>query len=553
MLTTILAGIVMVGVLVVVHEAGHMLVAKWFGVEVPVFSVGMGPRLWGFVWRGTDYRLSALPIGGYVQMAGADPFGEEDADTWCPPERSFMHKPVWQRLLVMAAGPAANLALPFLLLTGVMMLGEPRADTAVGRLLPNRLAADVGVQEGDVLLRAGGVDLESWSDFDYAAMAYLESDMPLTARRGEQRYEVLVPAGTFRLDHTGQLDTRAFGARWERLSARVGVDDPASPAARAGLQTGDAIVEVDGVAVRSWAELDEALRPGVAHDLLVKRGKRTEEGATVTDHEVTLEPAVWSSPNEALAHSWGIVPVEVFIGDVMEDGAAADAGILANDRLLRIDGQTVWSWTDVEDLVRATVDEMGPDAQPRAMKVEIVREGRVLELAFTPRIQRDLRGADVVFKPLMGIYRYQDAYVEGGETQIYYSPTKAMHRAWQEGGAIFSGTMKMLGNVLTGATTLKESVGGPVAIFHIASRSAEYGIFSFVRLMAQISFSLGIVNLLPVPVLDGGQILFYSIEGLRGRPLPLELREKVQMVGVLAMAALLLTVTVVDLSRLFDG
>jgi regulator of sigma E protease len=371
--------------------------------------------------------------------------------------------------------------------------------------------------------------------------------------RGGRDVDVVVPAGAFTLDVTGQIDSRALGLRWERVSSRVGVDQPDSPAGLAGVRTGDAIVSVDGTDVRSWADLQVALTPGREHTLGVKRGERTEDGVSVTDHELLLTPAPWTPPHDVLSNPWGLVPVEVFIGEVMDDGAAQDAGLNANDRLLWIDGQAVWSWTDVEDLVRATVADMGPDAQPRAMRVDVVRGGEVLTLSFTPRIRRDLLGADVIFKPLMGIYRYQDAYIEGGETHIYYSPLKAMQRAWQEGSAIFSSTMKMLGNVLTGATSLKESVGGPVAIFHIASKSVEYGIFSFVRLMAQISFSLGIVNLLPVPVLDGGQILFYSIEGVRGRPLPLELREKVQMVGVLAMAALLLTVTVVDLSRLFDG
>ena len=120
MLTTIFAGLFMIGLLVVVHELGHALVARFFGVEVPVFSVGMGPRLFGIKWRGTDWRVSALPVGGYVQMAGADMFGEEDVSAEVDPLRSFMNKPVWQRLIIVAAGPVFNLILP------VLVFGGPR-------------------------------------------------------------------------------------------------------------------------------------------------------------------------------------------------------------------------------------------------------------------------------------------------------------------------------------------------------------------------------------------------------------------------------------------
>ncbi|MBW1879720.1 MAG: site-2 protease family protein, partial [Deltaproteobacteria bacterium] len=137
MLVKILAGLVMLSVLVIIHEFGHFVVARLFRVGVPVFSVGMGPRVGGFRWKGTDYRLSALPIGGYVQLAGADPFGEEDPDAYVDPAEDFMQKPVWQRFLVMLAGPAANLALPLLILSAILMAGEQRPDTVIGMVLPD--------------------------------------------------------------------------------------------------------------------------------------------------------------------------------------------------------------------------------------------------------------------------------------------------------------------------------------------------------------------------------------------------------------------------------
>ena len=140
------AGLVMLSVLVVVHEFGHFVVARIFGVGVPVFSVGMGPRLFGFHYGGTDYRVSALPVGGYVQMSGADPFGEQDVAQDVPEDEDFMRKPVWQRLIIMLAGPGVNIALPFVLFTVLLMMGRPDWNSRVGAVLPGTPAEEAGFQ-----------------------------------------------------------------------------------------------------------------------------------------------------------------------------------------------------------------------------------------------------------------------------------------------------------------------------------------------------------------------------------------------------------------------
>jgi regulator of sigma E protease len=153
----------------------------------------------------------------------------------------------------------------------------------------------------------------------------------------------------------------------------------------------------------------------------------------------------------------------------------------------------------------------------------------------------------------MGIGRAGDAFVSGPVVRKYYGPVEAVSRATDEGMEVLRDTLAALWNLLAFKAPLEESLGGPIEIFRAAGESARVGIFAYVRMMGLISFSLGIINLLPVPVLDGGQILFYAIEGIRGRPLPLALRERIQMVGVLALAALFLTVMVLDVTRLFSG
>ena len=557
MLQTILAGVFMIFVVVVIHEAGHMVVARFFGVHVPVFSVGMGPRVAGFVWRGTDWRLSALPVGGYVQMAGADAFGEEDADETTPVEGSFMHKPVWQRLLIMAAGPVVNLIFPFVLFVGIMMLGEPAADTMVGGVSPGLAADQAGLQVGDRLVQAEGFELEAWDDFYYVLYQNDGNSLNIEIEREGELLTLVLPPDAVAEASVSEFGLYSLGLDHHRASSQVGVSDPASPAGKAGLMTWDAIRAVDGQPVMHWQELQDRLQEPVAHELSVQRLSTGEKGEAevLSTHTVTLHPdPSWApDPEDVESNRWGLARAELFVWSLVEDSAATRADLQVGDRLFAIDGDPLGSWNEVTHLTAKTVDDMGPEAKPRTLSLTVIREGEKFEVTFTPGLRRELVGAEVVFRPLMGIARSSNSFIQGGETRRYYSFGKALVRASDHWGAVLKATLKMLGNVVTGATSIKESVGGPVAIFQVASHALSVNVYYYVNLMAQISFSLGIINLLPVPVFDGGQIVFYSLEGLRGRPLPLELRERIQMIGVLALIGLMLLVTVVDVSRLFDG
>ena len=160
------AGLLMIGVLVVVHEFGHYLAARMFGIGAPVFSVGVGNRLWGFDWNGTDFRLSSLPLGGYVQLAGVDPFGDEDIETsMVDPAENFLARPVWQRLVVMAAGPGFNLLLPIPVFAVMFMLGDMSYDNVVGTVVAGSPAAEAGFEDGDRVTGLAGRPVKAWVDW----------------------------------------------------------------------------------------------------------------------------------------------------------------------------------------------------------------------------------------------------------------------------------------------------------------------------------------------------------------------------------------------------
>jgi regulator of sigma E protease len=544
-----IAGLLMLAVLVVVHELGHFLAAKLFGIHVPVFSVGMGPRVFGVNIGGTDYRVSAFPIGGYVRMSGSDPFGEEDPDDEFEPGTGFMDKPVWQRLIVMVAGPAFNLILPFVVFTAVLMSGEPQSAAEVGYVSHGSPAERVGLEYGDRVLAVDGEAVEVWLDMsDAMTAAVVAGRTPsIQVERLGGGAEVVEARG-LKLGESGYVDLVDFGIRSWRLSAAVGVDDPASPAAVAGVRTGDLIVEVDGAPVNGWESLQSALAPLGSHAVgLEREGERVD---LVLDRSADW---VTTLPGAQLRDPYGLVPGVVFVGAIVPESRAEAAGVQEGDRLVAVDGQPVWSWSDLTTLVGLTAKDHVEGHEPRSLALTVIRGGQVEMFRFAPEMVREVVGAGVRYRPVMGVVPFGGAYELGDQVRKYYGFGEAVPRAGEEVGLLFTGIMTALGNLFTGELKPQESLGGPIEIFRMAAEGASRGIFTYVRLIGTISISLGIINLLPVPVLDGGQILFYAVEGIRGRPLSLAVREKLQMVGVLLLVALMLFVAVNDVNRLITS
>jgi regulator of sigma E protease len=541
MIKSIAAGLVMVSVLVVIHELGHWLVARLFKVGTPVFSIGMGPRIAGFRWLDTDFRISALPVGGYVQMSGADPFGEEDADAWVDPEADFMRKPVWQRLLIMLAGPAMNLALPFVVFTAVLMAGQPQLDRSIGRVVPGSAADAAGLRPHDVIVKVEGQPVTIWSDVS-TLLSSADATIDIEALRGDQPVVAQLPRSELVLDPDGIADVNSIGLSHYPHGSRVGVSDRSSPAWKGGLRPADGVVSVDGQAVDTFQGVLDRLGEGGSHVVVVKR---IDDDDTVSEHELTLVSD---------GGPWGIEPLETYIGFVDGGSAAEEAGVKVGDKIVAIDGTPILAWGHVIDLVGRTTEGMtSDDDEPRPLVLELIRDGEPLSLTFAPRVTRQLIRGEPTYRPVMGVIQFRDAYATGGTVVKHFGPVEAFERASEECWLILRSSFRMLGNLVTGSTRVNETLGGPVAIFHAAGLAADAGLFAFAKMMGTISFSLGIINLLPVPVLDGGQIVFYVIEGLRGRPLPLVIRERILMVGVLAIAALMLYLTVGEVGRLVSG
>ncbi len=554
---TALMVVLMVGTLVLVHEAGHFVVARLFGVTVKVFSIGIGPRAFGVRIGKTDYRVSWIPIGGYVRWVGADPFSDSGTDEegeWIDAQGSFIHKPAWQRLLIVAAGPVTNLVLPAFVFTALFLAGEPQWKATIGYVVPGSAAESAGVVAGQTLTSVGGVPVRTWNDVaEVLDAGVAPGGLALELTAGTDARALVVPlADVSDPTHFGDygLDPRA-------LDTSLLVDDPASPTGKAGLRTGDKITAVEGVAIETWTALAAALE---GRDRAAVEARREGEPGVITA-TLAVDPS-WAPTrfpaDDALWARWGLAHGMTGIAAiqaVLADGTASPAqcqGLKLGDRVLRIGDRDVRRWLDITASITGAFPEGGTLADTATpLPFVIRREGQIVELTITPSVVQEVdQSRRYKVGPRVG-FGPGGAYVYPPDVLREYGLPDAVARAVEATTGSAARMVEQLGLIFTGGAPASQNVGGPIEIFSTAAEAAERGWFESAATVALLSISLGVLNLLPVPVLDGGQILMYLAEWVRGRPLPWRLRERLQQVGVLLLLSIFLIVSAWDVSRRF--
>jgi len=423
---TLVYFLIVIGILVFVHELGHFIMAKRAGVRVEKFSLGMGPKLFGYKKGDTEYVISALPLGGYVKMAGENP---DEETTGAPDE--FQSKTVWQRAKIAASGSLTNIAVAFLLMPLVFMVGTyTMGSPRVGAVVKGSPAEQAGFMAGDTIERINGKAITEWEKVEMLIAVNPDTTISVAIdRNGEKKTLVLTP----QLDPEHNIGTSGF---YPSLSAEVGRLRPGLPAEKAGMKIYDKILAVDGTTVYYWNQFSTMVKEsgGKKLSLLIEReGKR-----------MTIE----------------VTPIM--------DGGRYVIGI--------------------EPYVRLDFKKYG--------FLESV------QLGFT----KTLEIADLTFI-----------------------------------------TLKKL---LTFSLSIK-TLGGPVMIAQMSGQAAAAGLSAFIALMATISLSLGILNLLPIPVLDGGMLLFLAIEAVRKKPLSRKVMEVSQGIGAALLITLIVVVSYNDVMRMF--
>jgi len=552
-LFNIAAAIALVGILIFIHEFGHFFFAKLFGVGVREFSLGFGKRLFGVKLGGTDYKVCLFPIGGYVLMEGADPFlDQEEQAEEANVEGSLLNKPVWQRLIIVAAGPFANLLLPVVVLTGLYMAGDPQPISVVGSVMHGSPADVAGIEAGDQVQSVAGDNTPFWFDI-YGAMetASVQDPLLINVVRDGESFDLEIPVPAVESGLALPWHPSEVGLSNLHPAPIVGVSDPSSPAGQVGIQTFDTIVSVGGEPVRSFADLMSGLTESGREATIEWLSDGELRTGTIVG--APAEPSENTLLDRPLANPWGLYPATLFVESVQEDSAAEEAGIVRGDRLVAIDEVALRTWGEVTSTIGSKQVGTGEGSSAVAVSVTVARDGAERSLELLPRVVRD---TDMLgryyYRAMIGVGRGGDL-VGSEKSPRYYGFSSSVGMAFEETKLLVGLTLTQIGKLLTREAAPSKSLGGPVQIFRDAGAAAEAGPFQWFRMMALLSISLAIVNFLPVPVLDGGQFLFFLVEAIRGRPVSLRFRERAQQVGVLALVALMLMVFVFDINRALGG
>lgn len=535
--------ILLLGVLVTVHELGHFLVAKACGVKVLKFSIGFGPKLIGFVKGETEYQIALLPLGGFVKMAGDLPHEELSPEE---ARRGFLAQPPWKRGLIVLAGPAFNLIFPVIVYFFVFLGPHQATSTLVGYVEPGMPAAAAGMRPGDRVMSVEGESVRTFDDMRDTFVGRFERAIPIVVERDGQ--PVTLTVTPIKNTETSPIDTVERGLIGVLPLAKpplVGVP-PGSVAETAGLRTFDRVLSVNGASVPDEARLYQELGrhpEGEPLKVVVRRMDTVEAGVVQGQVARVVEVTVPRQPGAGLA-ALGAEPADQYVATVMPGSAAQKAGLKQGDRIVSLDGEALASFRLLE------VKLSGAEAKPFSLTWRSKDGEHTQTIAQAPLMAEDAMGQQLS-KLSLGArgWTLVDADVaKADEVTVHLGPAAALKQAAVVVPKIVGQMVKVLGGLVTRDVPLS-TVGGPIMMYQLAARSAEQGLDSFLNLMAIISINLGVMNLLPIPVLDGFALLSAAWEGIRRRPIPVRVREAANMVGLALLILLMLLVFTNDITR----
>lgn len=537
-------------VLIFVHELGHFVWAKVFGVKVLTFSIGFGPKILRLRGRETEYCVGILPLGGFVKML------EENRQEPVLPEdrkRTFEAQALWKRIIIVTAGPAMNVLFPVLLYFAVFVGDTRFVPPTVGVVLPGH-PAEGKLQQGDRVLAVNGDRITTFAELHRIIAQSPNKDLSLKVfRDGEQVEVTVIPQEEVIrkpldiVDRVGEI-----GIKPSRPAAVVGVARPDSPAYRAGLRTFDLVTEVRGRAVKTFSDLDEALRDNHGENVPVTYLRpvevpRTTHGLSDLADFAVYESGVAALTPEAghgdLVSRTGLEPADLYVAHVPEGSAEWKAELRPGDRIVEVDQVEVTAWSTLVERLMAAPDRPHTlswlrSGQRRSGTVELRREDYLDEYGeHRPRFYvRMANWSPTVLEP----------YVENPSRLRY-----ALHSAVEETYDVVRFIMVGIVRIMQGKVSVS-TLGGPITVYDVVGEESEKGVSYFVWAMAVISINLGLVNLLPIPVLDGGHLLFFLFEAVLRRPLPLRVRELASLAGLVFLVALMGVAFKNDVERRWD-
>ncbi len=544
--------VVLVSSLIFVHELGHFLVAKLFGVKVLTFSIGFGPKVLRLRGRETEYCVGIFPFGGFVRMLESS---KSDAPV-LPEEasRTFEAQALPKRVAIVLAGPAMNLLFPLLLYTTVYLEDRTLPPPVIGSVEAS-MPADGQLLPDDVLVGIGGEEVRSFTDAQSIIAKSGDRVLHFDVLREGRPLEVVVtptkewhslgPRALELGEHIGKI-----GISPRFYAPVVGIKKTDSPAYRAGLRTFDRITAINGRRIERMTELVQVLSQSRGDAMVVSYSRPVAVESLGHLAEVSLpesgvvtltplprdgdhKPADYIARSKDVEARTGVETSELYVAQVPAGSSEWQAGLRAGDRLESVDGELVQSLHDAE--IKLTRGSDGAALTPH-------------ELAWT-RDGELLRGILSIARLKVTPYAPRADQTRVENTKLF---RYAAVRGWNQ--TVFAAKFVAIGvvRVLQGKISLAY-VTGPLGLVDVAGEAGRLGPTSFLWVMGLVSVNLGLVNLLPIPVLDGGMLLLLLLESVRRKPLSLRVREVLSLAGVGLMMALMLVAFGNDLRQRIGG
>jgi regulator of sigma E protease len=542
--------IILVSSLIFVHELGHFLFAKAFGVKVITFSLGFGPKVLRLRGRETEYCISLLPLGGYVRML------EESKNDLVLPEdrkRTFESLSAYKRVMIVLAGPVMNLVFPVLLYFSVFIGDGPFLPPTIGVVLP-RHAAEGKLVPGDRIMAVNGEEVGTFDEVKRIVSKNPGKPVRFTIFRDNRHVDVEVLAEDTierrELDLTERVGT--VGIQPSSPAPVIGVSSPESPAYRAGLRTFDLITSVGGQPVRRYMDLEAVLDEDVGETAPVTYLRPTsipDALGGLADMAVFEAGVVALTPDPngtTLLERTGIELADLYVSVIPPDSYLHKAGLRPGDKILRLDEEAVPAWSTFRERVFAL-----PDRQHR-IDYQAARDGRVRSGEFQMRREdfTDEHGQTFA-RYVLPVQHWTPVAPEARvdhPAPVRYALSKAVDETVDVTKLVLVGLVRLV----QGRVSLK-SLSGPITIYQVAGEEGRKGADYFIWAMAVISINLGLFNLLPIPVLDGGHLLFLAIEGVLRRKVPLRVRELSHIVGMAILLGLMVLAFKNDVEKRWDA
>lgn len=496
---TLISFTIVIGILIFVHEFGHFIVAKKTGVGVEKFSLGFGPKLIGFKKGETHYMISAIPLGGYVKLKGENP---DEPLTNDPKE--FGSRSIAVRGAIVSAGPIMNFLLTFILMPLVFIIGIQvptylEKKSVVHWVAENSPAMMADFQVGDHLLAVDGEEVKNWKMFNALTLTQLGKDLKIKIKRNNIIQKKIITL------HSESLSEVGVGL-FHKMDAKAGGIINGLPAQEAGFKKGDLIKEIGGTKITHWVQMSEIIKkyPGEVVTFKIER--------------------------EEKPLSFEIKP-SVMINTIERNSPAYLAGLRVRDTILTINSEDVSYWK--EELLGKTFP------QEDKLTFEVVRDGKKSLITVKSQDIQDI-GIRVVGK--IGIIPFEETLFKR------FGILASLKEGFQQTIEMTGLTLWALGKLFAFKLSLK-TLGGPIMIAKMTGTAAKLGLSSLLIFTAFLSLNLSILNLLPIPILDGGHLLFLLIELIMRRPLGAKKIEIAQKIGFALLILLLLTITYNDLMR----